>query len=207
VRAWIGLGANLGDPLEQMVQARRLLAGDPLSSLLAASSIYRTAPWGCPDQPVFLNAVLLLETGQDAASLFARMARIEDSLGRFRGGPRWGPRTIDLDLLLFGDSNHGKPMGGSMDGSGTLRLPHPRMHLRRFVLEPLHELAPNLRIPGRGRVDDLLANLIASERRSGDRESCRRLHEPRWDLPAASRAKCEKTVRRHLRPGARTTVH
>jgi 2-amino-4-hydroxy-6-hydroxymethyldihydropteridine diphosphokinase len=149
--AYIGLGANLG---EREVKIRRavdsLAAADELR-LVAVSELRETDPVGYEDQPKFLNGVAVVETTVSARDLLARLLGIERELGRDRASSeRWGPRAIDLDLLLYGARVINEP---------GLRVPHPRLHERRFVLEPLAEVAPGLVVPGRGRVSDLLAEL------------------------------------------------
>jgi 2-amino-4-hydroxy-6-hydroxymethyldihydropteridine diphosphokinase len=143
-RAYVGLGANLGDREASIRTAAALLAVRRLST------IRETEPWGNPDQPPFLNAVAELETGLAARELLDRLLGVETSLGRTREGPRWGPRTIDLDLLLYGSERLDEP---------GLTVPHPHLHERLFVLEPLAELEPALEVPGKGAVSDLLARL------------------------------------------------
>ncbi|MEJ2535260.1 MAG: 2-amino-4-hydroxy-6-hydroxymethyldihydropteridine diphosphokinase, partial [Gammaproteobacteria bacterium] len=150
VRAWIGLGTNMGDLVANLADAVRRIEGLPGVRLHARSSLYRTEPWGVTDQPAFLNAVVAVTTRLEPVALLRGMLGIERDMGRRRDGPRWGPRLIDLDLLLFGDrEEHG----------AHLQLPHPRLHERRFVLEPLAELAPDLAVPGRGMVSELLRQL------------------------------------------------
>jgi 2-amino-4-hydroxy-6-hydroxymethyldihydropteridine diphosphokinase len=146
----IGLGANLGDR-ERIVQAAldRLDSEDGIE-VVRMSSLRETDPIGYTDQPRFLNGVAELETELAPRELLERLLAVERDLGRVREGPRYGPRTIDLDLLLYGDAVVDEP---------GLRIPHPRMTERRFVLEPLAELEPDLVIPGRGRLRDLLAGL------------------------------------------------
>jgi 2-amino-4-hydroxy-6-hydroxymethyldihydropteridine diphosphokinase len=146
----IGLGANLGDR-ERIVQAAldRLDSEDGIE-VVRVSSLRETDPVGYTDQPRFLNGVAELETDLAPRELLERLLAVERDLGRVREGPRYGPRTIDLDLLLYGDAVVDEP---------GLRIPHPRMTERRFVLEPLAELEPDLVIPGRGRLRDLLAGL------------------------------------------------
>ena len=144
-RAYIGLGANLGDRGATIRRAVELLP-----DLVAVSTLIETDPVGYLDQPRFLNGVAALETELPPRELLERLLRIERTLGRTREGPRFGPRTIDLDLLLYGDAELDEP---------GLTVPHPRMHERRFVLEPLAELEPELVIPGRGPVATLLAEL------------------------------------------------
>lgn len=143
VRAWIGLGSNIGDGRAEIARALQRLAQQPELRLCRQSSLYRTAAWGEPDQPDFYNAVAELETSLEPRALLDLLLEIETALGRVRNGRRWGPRRIDLDLLLLGDTQ--------LTGPG-LNLPHPRMHLRAFVLVPLAELEPGLLIPGRGSV-------------------------------------------------------
>ena len=135
--AYIGLGANLGDRVATCRKAVVALASLPGCRLLRTSSLYETEPVGLTDQPLFINGVVLLETERDARWLLARLLDIEADLGRVRG-TRWGPRTIDLDLLFFDEE---------IMTSTELTIPHPRVHERRFVLQPLHEIAPKLRHP------------------------------------------------------------
>lgn len=150
-RAFVGLGSNLGDSRRQLEQALHALDGMPQTSLSRCSACYRTAPVGDPDQPEFLNAVAELDTMLEPLQLLCSMQRIEDQQGRTRDPERrWGPRTIDLDLLLFGHTVIRHP---------ELVVPHPRMGDRAFVLLPLVELAPQLEIPGLGPVSELLADI------------------------------------------------
>jgi len=142
--AYVGLGANLGDREGSIRRAAELLGARRLSTII------ETPPWGITDQPDFLNAVAELETDLGARPLLDRLLEVERELGRVRDGTRWGPRTIDLDLLVYGDET---------SDARALQLPHPRLHERLFVLAPLAELAPDLVIPGRGRVADLLTKL------------------------------------------------
>ena len=142
--AYVGLGANLGDRERSIRRAADLIGARRLSRLI------ETEPWGHADQPLFLNAAAEVETPLGARAFLERLLDVERLLGRDRSGPRFGPRTIDLDLLLFGDEQVGEP---------GLHVPHPRLHERRFVLEPLAELDPELEIPGRGTVRALLAGL------------------------------------------------
>lgn len=145
-RAYVGLGANLGDREAAIRRAVDLLGPE----VVAVSTVRETDPVGYEDQPRFLNAVAALETELGPRELLDRLLEIERALGRTRDGPRFGPRTIDLDLLVHGDAVVDEP---------GLTVPHPRLHERRFALEPLAEVAPGLEIPGRGRVKDLLAGL------------------------------------------------
>lgn len=149
VLAFIGLGANLGDPVAQVRAAMRALAQMPCARLRACSGLYRTAPVGDADQPDFINAVCALETERTPLELLADLRLLETRAGRVRDRERPnGPRTLDLDLLLYDDL--------TLDAPG-LTLPHPRMHERAFVLVPLQELAPERSIAGRGSVSALAA--------------------------------------------------
>ena len=145
-RAYVGLGANLGDREATMRRAIELL-GDEVA---AVSSFRETDPVGYQDQPRFLNAAVALETELSPRELLDRLLAVERELGRTRDGPRYGPRTIDLDLLVYGEV--------VVDEAG-LRVPHPRLAERRFALEPLAELDPGLTIAGAGAVSALLAGL------------------------------------------------
>jgi len=144
----VGLGANLGDREATIRRAVELLAATPGIELVAVSTLRETDPVGYADQPRFLNGVAALETELAPRGLLDRLLAVERELGRVRGeGPRFGPRTIDLDLLLYGDEVVEKP---------GLVVPHPRLTDRQFVLEPLHELDPELTLPDGQRVADLL---------------------------------------------------
>jgi len=145
--AYIALGANLGDPLATVKAAIAALNQLPQSSLVAASSLYRTAPMGLTHQPDFINAVVEMITVLPAPTFLAELFAIEARFGRQRGVPN-APRTLDLDLLLYGDL---------VRCDAQLTLPHPRLHERAFVLAPLAEIAPLLIIPCLGAVSDLLA--------------------------------------------------
>ena len=147
--AYVGLGANLGAREETLRRALELLAAADGVSLLAVSQLRETEPLGVVDQPPFLNGAVALETTHAPRELLDLLLTIEASLGRVRE-ERWGPRTVDLDLLVYGDE--------VVDAPG-LRVPHPHLHERRFALEPLAELAPDLDVPGRGRVSALLTAL------------------------------------------------
>lgn len=144
--AYVGLGANLGDRERTIRRALELLGDE----VVAVSSLRETDPVGYVDQPRFLNGAARLETERTARELLDRLLAIERELGRTREGARYGPRTIDLDLLLYGDAVIDEP---------GLTLPHPHLHERAFVLEPLAELDPALIVPGRGRLAALLARL------------------------------------------------
>lgn len=151
VRAFVGLGGNLGDPVATLRQAIRELDGLPGTRMLRASRLYRSAAWGVADQPDFINAAALLETQLDPRALLDALLQLERSHGRERdAGNRWGPRTLDLDLLLYGDAVIDEP---------GLRVPHPHLHERAFALLPLAELAPDTMVPGQGVVHELLATI------------------------------------------------
>lgn len=137
---FIGIGANLGDPAQQISAAVQELKQLPQTRFTVLSSLYRTAPVGGPDQPDYFNAAARLETTLDPQALLSGLLDIERALGRMRSVPN-APRTLDLDLLLY---------GGMTIATPALTVPHPRMHERRFVLEPLLEIAPDCNIPERG---------------------------------------------------------
>jgi 2-amino-4-hydroxy-6-hydroxymethyldihydropteridine diphosphokinase len=150
-RVFVGLGSNLGDREATILRALGRLQDEPGLVVGRVSSLRETDPVGFVDQPRFLNGVVELETDLPARDLLTRLLAIERDLGRTRGqGPPLGPRTIDLDLLLYGED--------SIAEAG-LQVPHPRLHERRFVLEPLAELDASLAIPGRGEVQTLLSEL------------------------------------------------
>jgi 2-amino-4-hydroxy-6-hydroxymethyldihydropteridine diphosphokinase len=158
-RAYVALGANLGDPVATVRTAFAALARIAGARLVASSSLYRTAPVGLRDQPDFINAVAALEVDGavlPAPTFLAALFAIEAEFGRIRtpGSIRNAPRTLDLDLLLFGDARSDDP---------ALILPHPRLAERAFVLAPLAEVAPDLEIAGIGHVADLLAG-VAGQR-------------------------------------------
>ncbi|WP_127523485.1 2-amino-4-hydroxy-6-hydroxymethyldihydropteridine diphosphokinase [Mesorhizobium sp. Z1-4] len=138
VRAYVGLGGNIGDPRATMAAALRLLDGDADIRVARVSSLYATPPWGITDQPDFLNAAALLETKVEPRVLLERCLETEAKLHRVRD-KRWGPRSVDLDVLTYGDREIDEP---------GLELPHPRMMDRAFVLVPLFELAPELVVRG-----------------------------------------------------------
>ena len=149
-RAYIGLGANLGDREGTMRQALARIGADPSIELVSVSTFRETDPVGVEEQPRFLNAAAEIETELAPRELLQRLLETERGLGRKRDGARFGPRTIDLDLLLYGDDVVDEP---------GLRVPHPRLAERRFVLEPLVELDPMLELPGGGRLSSILAKL------------------------------------------------
>ncbi len=151
VHAAVGLGANLGDSIHAVTSAIQALAQLPETELLGASRLYRTPAWGRVDQPDFINAAVLLNTTSTAPALLAQLLEIERNAGRQRGGDtaalRWGPRVLDLDLLLYGDA--------VINVSG-LRVPHPYLHERAFALVPLAEIAAEMVFPGYGSVGEAL---------------------------------------------------
>ena len=149
--AYVALGANLGDPAETISAALQALAEIPETTLAKASSLYRTAPVGLKNQPDFINAVALLHTTLSPLQLLQALFHIEGRFGRLRSVSN-APRTLDLDLLLHGDSILSGPQ---------LTLPHPRMHQRAFVLVPLLEVVADCNIPGRGWASELLAGCSA----------------------------------------------
>ena len=147
MESYIGLGSNLDNPELQLEMALAALNDIPDTSLVKYSSFYRSIPLGPSDQPDFINAVALLDTRLTAGQLLSQSQLIENRQGRVRCGQRWGPRILDLDMLLYGDQVIDEP---------GLTVPHPGIRYRNFVLMPLLELAPDLEIPGLGRVDELL---------------------------------------------------
>ena len=150
-RAYVGLGSNLGDREETLAAAVERLRAQPEIEVVAVSRFRETEPVGPVEQPRFLNGAVELETDLEPRALLDRLLAIERSLGRDRTGvPPGGPRTVDLDLLLYGEARIAEP---------GLEVPHPRLHERRFALEPLAELDPALDVPGRGLVKTLLSKL------------------------------------------------
>jgi len=150
-RAYVGLGSNLGDRERTIRRALDELAAEPGVRVVTVSTLIDTEPVGPVEQPRFLNGVVELETTLAARDLLALLLDVERRFGRRREGlPPQGPRTLDLDLLVYGEAEVAEP---------GLDLPHPRLHERRFVLEPLAEVAPGLEVPGKGRVESLLARL------------------------------------------------
>ncbi|QSX77333.1 2-amino-4-hydroxy-6-hydroxymethyldihydropteridine diphosphokinase [Agrilutibacter solisilvae] len=153
--ALVGLGANLGDAVATLRHAFQHLDAMPHTRLLRTSRLYRTPAWGRTDQPDFINAVAMLDTALTARELLDAMLDIEHAAGRDRDtGDRWGPRTLDLDLLLFGNQ--------SIDEPG-LHVPHPHLHERSFALAPLVEIAPDAMIPGIGPARAALASIDTSQ--------------------------------------------
>jgi 2-amino-4-hydroxy-6-hydroxymethyldihydropteridine diphosphokinase len=153
MKAWLGLGSNLQQPLKQLGKALKRLDDEAGLKVLEVSSFYKTPPWGDEDQDEFVNAVVQVETAQEPTELLHLVQSIENDMGRQRDKRRWGPRVIDIDLLLF---------EGRQLKTSELELPHPRMHERAFVLAPLAELDAMLEIPGHGRVVDLLGKCDSS---------------------------------------------
>jgi 2-amino-4-hydroxy-6-hydroxymethyldihydropteridine diphosphokinase len=148
-RAYVGLGANLGPREATLHRAVELLAGAAGVDVLAVSALRETEPVGVVEQPPFLNGAVAVETTLSPRALLDVLLEVERSLGRVRA-ERWGPRVVDLDLLVYSDVVLEEP---------GLHVPHPRLHERRFALEPLAELDPELEIPGHGRVSDALSAL------------------------------------------------
>jgi 2-amino-4-hydroxy-6-hydroxymethyldihydropteridine diphosphokinase len=147
--AYVGLGANLGPREITLLRAVDLLAETEGVEVRAVSQLRETEPVGVVEQPLFLNGAVALDTSLSPRELLDRLLEIERGIGRVRD-VRWGPRVVDLDLLVYGDLQVDEP---------GLRVPHPRLHERRFVLEPLAELDPDLEIPGYGPMSELLAAL------------------------------------------------
>jgi 2-amino-4-hydroxy-6-hydroxymethyldihydropteridine diphosphokinase len=149
-RAYIGLGANLGDRAAMLRAAVEQLAAEPGIEVVSVSPVLETDPVGYTAQPRFLNAAAAVETELPPRDVLDRLLGIERRLGRTRDGPRFGPRTIDLDLLLYGTEQIDEP---------GLEVPHPRLHERLFALEPLLELDPQLELPGRGPLEEIVRGL------------------------------------------------
>ena len=149
-RAYVGLGANLGDRERTLREAVAALGAEEGLEVLAVSTLRETEPVGVVEQPPFLNGAAALDTTLEAPELLKRLLAVEQRFGRVRVPGEHGPRTLDLDLLLYGDEQIDEP---------GLAVPHPRLHERRFVLEPLVELDPGLVVPARGTVESLLRGL------------------------------------------------
>lgn len=149
VLAYVGLGSNLDRPAQQLRTALRELGDLPHTRLLNRSPLYRSAPLGPPDQPDYVNAVAVLSATLDAHALLDELQALELRHGRVRN-EHWGPRTLDLDLLLFGDRQ--------ID-SERLIVPHPQMHKRAFVLVPLHDVAPDIQLPGLGKLSSYIRGI------------------------------------------------
>lgn len=152
--AFVALGSNLDGPRDQVERALTELLRIPRTELTGRSRLYRSRPLGGLDQPDFVNAVARLETGLAARELLEALLEVERAHGRVRGGERWAPRALDLDLLLYGDEVIDEP---------GLVVPHPGLTTRSFVLYPLAELAPELGIPGAGPLREVLARVPADE--------------------------------------------
>jgi 2-amino-4-hydroxy-6-hydroxymethyldihydropteridine diphosphokinase len=149
-RAYVGLGANLGDRERTLHDAVAALGSEEGIDVVSVSTLRETEPVGVGEQPLFLNGAAALDTTLGAAELLDRLLAVEQRFGRVRVSGEHGPRTLDLDLLLYGDEQIEEP---------GLTVPHPRLHERRFVLEPLAELDPGLVVPGRGPVEALLSGV------------------------------------------------
>ena len=147
VRVYIGLGSNLDDPVAQVLEAVEELEMIPDTIHAGRSSLYRGKPMGPADQPDYVNAVVAMDTLLSPDDFLAALQRIEDLQGRERGGEKWGPRIIDLDLLLYGKAKIDTP---------DLTVPHPGIRERDFVIIPLAELAGDLKLPGQGRLTALI---------------------------------------------------
>ena len=147
VRAFLGLGGNLGDPAASMASALKMIDRDAATRVVAVSSLYRTPPWGRTDQPDFLNCAAEIATGRDPRELLDLCLATEQALKRVRA-ERWGPRIVDLDVLVYGDATIEQP---------GLAIPHPRMLERAFVMVPLAEIAPTLTLSGRSVADHAAA--------------------------------------------------
>ena len=155
VIAYIGLGGNVGIVAETLRQATLALDALPGTAVQASSSLYRTPAWGLEQQPDFVNGVVALETTLTAQQLLQALLGIELQFGRDRdAGERWGPRTLDLDLLLYADAVLDEP---------GLRVPHPHLHERAFALVPLLQIAPDILIPGQGPARDALSRLESAD--------------------------------------------
>ncbi len=148
VTAYIGLGSNLANPAEQIKSARTAITQIAGVQELAFSSLYHSSPMGPQDQPDYVNAVMCVATDLSPIDLLRCLQRIENDHGRVRKNERWGARTLDLDMLIYDDQVIELP---------DLTVPHPGLAEREFVLYPLHEIAPQLSIPGKGNIADLLA--------------------------------------------------
>ncbi|HEY9132791.1 MAG TPA: 2-amino-4-hydroxy-6-hydroxymethyldihydropteridine diphosphokinase [Dyella sp.] len=153
-RAYVGLGSNLGDSRQLVLDAMDALENLPGARPVGRSRLYRTPPWGLLEQPPFINAAMAVETPMAPLELLDAMLAIERAAGRIRDGERWGPRTLDLDLLH---------VEGFVLHDPRLTLPHPRIAERAFVLLPLNELAPDLELADQGRIAEMLAAVDSSQ--------------------------------------------
>lgn len=155
--AFVGLGGNVGDAASILREAFASLDHLPHTRVLRVSRLYRTPAWGVTSQPDFINAVAMIETALAPPALLVHLMRIERDAGRDRlagAADRWGPRTLDLDLLLYGDE--------VIDVPG-LKVPHPHLHERAFALVPMLEIAPEIRIPGHGPAAVVLASMESGD--------------------------------------------
>ena len=150
VPAYIGIGSNLNQPIKQLKQATENLTMMPNSKFIKISSIYESSPLGVTDQPNFINAVAAIITRLSAHNLFKELHKIEFKQKRVRNNEKWGPRTIDLDLLVFGSQ--------TIDDQ-VLTIPHPEIKNRNFVLKPMSDITLELRIPGLDSIEDLLKKM------------------------------------------------
>ena len=149
ITVYIGLGSNLADPVTQVTSAIKALQTLEKSELKKVSSLYKSLPMGPSEQPDYINAVACMITKLEPFELLDALLAIEQSQGRQRNTERWGPRTLDLDILLYGEK---------IITTERLKIPHSGLHERSFVLYPLHEIAPDLDIPQHGPITELLAN-------------------------------------------------
>ncbi len=154
VQAFIGIGSNLADPVAQVHSAIEALETLPQTRRASASRLYRNPPMGPADQPDYVNAVAEIETALSPQALLAALQALEADAGRDRSGRRWGPRPLDLDLLVYGDQQIDE---------AALTVPHPGLASRAFVLHPLAEIAPALPIPGLGTVGSLVERVAADD--------------------------------------------
>ena len=155
VIAYLALGSNLGDPVEQLVKACAAIKTIPGVEIIRTSSLYQSLAWGSDEpQPEYINAVISIQTSLSAHQLWLATSRIEAAHGRVRDGTRNAARTLDIDLLLYGDA---------AIQSADLTLPHPRMHQRDFVLMPLAEIAPNVLIASHGSVSECLQHIAPTQ--------------------------------------------
>jgi 2-amino-4-hydroxy-6-hydroxymethyldihydropteridine diphosphokinase len=168
VRAVLALGSNLGDRMANLQQAVDAVAGAAGITFLAVSPVYQTAPVGGPDQPDFLNAVLLVSAQRPAQAVLDLAQEAEAAARRVRGA-RWGPRTLDVDVIAYGDTVSDDPL---------LTLPHPRAHQRAFVLVPWHDVDPGAVLPGHGPVAGLLAAVTAAGGEAPPRRAAGQLRRP-----------------------------
>lgn len=151
VTAYLALGSNLGDPVEQLIKARAAINAIPGAAIVGASSLYQSPASGSDEpQPDYINAVIAVHTTLSARDLWFATSQIEAAHGRVRGGARNAARTLDIDLLLYGDAAF---------HTADLTVPHPRMHERDFVLTPLVEIATDVAIRGHGRASECLAGI------------------------------------------------